>query len=54
MTDNLKDAVSRQGSRAMLKTLSLEGGLHPLRQDGWFKVSQGHTTVEEILRVVQD
>jgi type II secretory ATPase GspE/PulE/Tfp pilus assembly ATPase PilB-like protein len=28
--------------------------LHPLREDGWNKVLDGVTTVEEILRVTEE
>ncbi len=54
MTDDLKDAITHQASRSALKALAVEGGLVPLRHDGWTKVMQGNTTVEELLRVVQE
>jgi type II secretory ATPase GspE/PulE/Tfp pilus assembly ATPase PilB-like protein len=54
MTDDLKDAVTHKRSRSQVRALALEGGLVPLRTDGWTKVQQGHTTVEELLRVVQE
>jgi type II secretory ATPase GspE/PulE/Tfp pilus assembly ATPase PilB-like protein len=54
MTDELKDAITHKRSRSALKSFSQAAGLVPLRQDGWAKVLQGLTTVEELLRVVQD
>ena len=54
MTDDLKDAITHKASRSALKALAVEGGLVPLRHDGWTKVMQGNTTVEELLRVVQE
>jgi len=54
MSDALKDAISRRSSRSALRSVAQEGGLRPLRLDGWAKVQAGLTTVEEVLRVVQD
>jgi type IV pilus assembly protein PilB len=31
---------------------AISNGMAPLRQDGWWKVSQGLTSIDEILRVV--
>jgi len=54
MTDDLRDAVLRGLPRAQLRALAAEEGMVPLRADGWSKVRTGLTTVEEVLRVVQD
>lgn len=54
LTDAIKDAITRGATRAQLRTLAVESGMVPLRADGWSKVEAGLTTVEEVLRVVQD
>jgi len=54
MTESVKDAIVRRAPRAELKRLALESGLTPLRVDGWNRVQGGLTTVEEVLRVIQD
>ena len=54
MSDQLKDAITRRGSRMQLRALAAEAGLTPLRADGWAKVEAGLTTVEEVVRVIQD
>jgi type II secretory ATPase GspE/PulE/Tfp pilus assembly ATPase PilB-like protein len=54
ITDDFRDAVAARASRAELRTLAATGGLVPLRADGWGKVEAGFTTVEEVVRVVQD
>ena len=54
ITDDFRDAVAARASRAELRTLAANGGLVPLRADGWSKVEAGFTTVEEVVRVVQD
>jgi general secretion pathway protein E len=54
MTDAVRDAVVRRSSRAALRALAQKEGMQRLRSDGWAKVEAGLTTVEEVLRVVQD
>jgi type II secretory ATPase GspE/PulE/Tfp pilus assembly ATPase PilB-like protein len=54
MSDELKDAIARRASRTQLRALATDAGLTPLRLDGWAKVEAGLTTVEEVLRVIQD
>jgi general secretion pathway protein E len=53
MTDAVREAVGRRGSRAALPCVAKEAGMSPLRTDCWAKVEAGLTTVEEVLRVVQ-
>lgn len=54
VTDDVRDAIAARASRAQLRALAERAGLVPLRADGWEKVQQGLTTVEEVARVVQD
>lgn len=54
VTDDLKDAITRQASRSQLRTMAVSAGLVPLRTDGWEKAKSGLTTIEEVLRVVQE
>jgi type II secretory ATPase GspE/PulE/Tfp pilus assembly ATPase PilB-like protein len=54
MTDDLRDAIAAGASRVQLRTLAAAAGLAPLRSDGWQKVEAGLTTVEEVVRVIQD
>ncbi len=53
LDDQLKDAIVRGVTRIELRTMAEEHGMRPLRVDGWSKVEAGLTTVEEVLRVVQ-
>ncbi|HEX2778581.1 MAG TPA: hypothetical protein VHM30_03710, partial [Gemmatimonadaceae bacterium] len=53
MDDRLKDAIVGRASRATLRTLAQDAGMHTIRADGWSKIEAGHTTLEEVLRVVQ-
>ena len=54
VSDDMKDAITHQRSRSQLRAIATEAGLVPLRDDGWQKVQAGLTTVEEVLRVVQE
>jgi general secretion pathway protein E len=53
LDEALKDAIVRGVSRLELRTMAEQHGMRPLRVDGWNKVQAGVTTVEEVLRVVQ-
>jgi type IV pilus assembly protein PilB len=44
-------AVTRASS-ADITRVAVEQGMATLRMDGWAKAQLGHTSVEEILRVV--
>ncbi len=54
MNDSLKEALMDGGSRARIADLARSGGMRLLREDGWAKVRDGLTTVEEVLRVIQE
>ena len=54
VTDDLRDAIASRAPRAQLRALATSAGLIPLRRDGWSKVQAGLTTVEEVMRVIQD
>ena len=51
MTEEISSVVVRNGSLAEVREIAAAQGMRPLRQDGWQKVSQGLTTIEEVLRV---
>jgi general secretion pathway protein E len=54
ITDDVRDAIATRASRADLRALAGDAGLVPLRADGWQRVESGLTTVEEVIRVVQN
>ena len=53
MNDNLRDMVTRNPDVTQLRKLCRERGLVTLRVDGFQKVMNGLTTVDEILRVTE-
>jgi type II secretory ATPase GspE/PulE/Tfp pilus assembly ATPase PilB-like protein len=54
MDDALRECVVRRAPRAELRAAARAAGMQPMRADAWGKVRSGLTTVEEVLRVVQD
>ncbi len=54
VSDELRDAIAARGTRSQLRAVATANGLVTLRSDGWQKVEAGLTTVDEVIRVVQD
>jgi len=53
ITEPLRRLVMRHATGSELKTRATLDGMLTLRQDGWRRVLQGHTTIEEVVRVTQ-
>ena len=53
ITEPLRKLIMRKADGGELKQSAITGGMETLRQDGWRRVSQGKTTVEEVVRVTQ-
>jgi len=53
MTDSIKSTVLKTSDSNVIKKQAIDEGLHTLREDGARKVSDGLTTIEEVLRVTQ-
>ena len=51
MSSRLQEAIQRRGSGPELRELAMREGMIPLRKDGWLKVRDGVTSIEEVLRV---
>jgi len=51
VTPQLQEMITRRESNAALKELARSQGMHSLREDGWDKVAEGTTTIEEVVRV---
>ncbi|MFN0017968.1 MAG: GspE/PulE family protein [Pirellulaceae bacterium] len=54
INDELRDAIVASSTVADLRRLGTAGGMVTLRQDGFRKVREGLTTVEEILQIAGD
>ena len=51
VTEEVEQLVVRRATGGEMRDLAIEQGMIPLREDGWSKVTQGLTTIEEVLRV---
>ncbi|HRA07728.1 MAG TPA: type II secretion system protein GspE, partial [Propionicimonas sp.] len=51
VTEEMEQLVVRNSTGNELRALAIAQGMVPLRMDGWHKVTQGLTTIEEVLRV---
>lgn len=52
MTPQLGDLVMRSAGPDEIRVVARQAGMSTLREDGWAKVGQGLTSVEEVLRAV--
>src|SRR5205085_9264808 len=48
--DVIKDLVVQRTNAGVIRMKALEGGMRTLRQDGWLKVLNGTTTIDEVAR----
>ena len=54
VTDEIRALILQRRDSQVLKDLARQRGMRTLRQDGWLRVKQGMTTVQELLRVTQE
>ncbi len=50
----IRDAILRKASASDLKRVAIRSGMTTMLQDGIYKVREGVTTIEEILRVIHE
>jgi general secretion pathway protein E len=53
ITEPLRRLIMRRRDGSELKQCAIAEGMETLRQDGWRRVAQGRTTIEEVVRVTQ-
>jgi general secretion pathway protein E len=51
MSTRLQELIQRRAPASELRDLAIREGMVPLRKDGWNRVAQGVTSIEEVLRV---
>jgi len=54
VTEKISKLILERASAAVIEKQAKEEGMITLKQDGYLKVAEGTTTVEEILRVAQE
>ncbi|MEA2022448.1 MAG: GspE/PulE family protein, partial [Candidatus Caldatribacteriota bacterium] len=50
ITDNIRELISKNATTAILRDEAIKEGMQLLKEDGFAKVCQGITTIEEVLR----
>jgi type II secretory ATPase GspE/PulE/Tfp pilus assembly ATPase PilB-like protein len=53
MTEPVKDLIMIRSSADAIWRKAIEGGMRTMQEDGWEKVQEGVTTLEEVARVTQ-
>jgi type II secretory ATPase GspE/PulE/Tfp pilus assembly ATPase PilB-like protein len=54
VSEGIESLVIQRSSASIIKQKSIAEGMRTLRDDGWDKVMQGVTTVDEVLRVSEE
>ncbi len=54
ITEPLRKLIMQKRDGSELKQCAIAEGMQTLRQDGWRRVAQGKTTIEEVVRVTQN
>ena len=54
ITDEIRPLIVSNASAGVIKQTALDQGMKTLRDDGWEKVLEGITTIDEILRVTEE
>jgi general secretion pathway protein E/type IV pilus assembly protein PilB len=54
VTEAIESLVIQRASSSVIKQKAFAEGMRTLRDDGWDKVMQGFTTIDEVLRVSEE
>jgi general secretion pathway protein E/type IV pilus assembly protein PilB len=54
VTEGVRAMILRRASGGEIRRQTIREGMRTLRDDGWRHVTEGHTTVDEVLRVTKD
>jgi general secretion pathway protein E len=54
LSDELRRSIMKNEDAGILTTIARREGMTTLREDGWAKIANGTTTVDEVLRVTQE
>ena len=54
LNDDIRKLIMTDADAAVLTNAARRNGMHNLREDGWRKIRDGVTTVEEVMRVTQE
>jgi general secretion pathway protein E/type IV pilus assembly protein PilB len=49
--EEIREMACERGASTVIKQAAVQSGMRTLRQDGWQKVLEGVTSIDEVLRV---
>lgn len=52
--EDIRDLIVKRKPSHMIRKVAIDRGMMPMRTDGWQKIKNGITSVEEVLRVTQE
>ena len=54
VTDEIRKLIMTNADASILTRAARKNGMRNLREDGWRKIQDGVTSVEEVMRVTQE
>jgi type II secretory ATPase GspE/PulE/Tfp pilus assembly ATPase PilB-like protein len=54
LDDEMRKLIMRNADASVLTEAARRNGMQNLREDGWKKIRDGVTTVDEVMRVTQE
>ncbi|MCX5693012.1 MAG: ATPase, T2SS/T4P/T4SS family [Candidatus Omnitrophica bacterium] len=54
MNNQIRDMVLKKAPSGQIKKKALRLGMHTLHMDGWKKITEGLTTISEVMRITQE
>lgn len=54
VNDEIRELIMNRSSAVAIKTAALKNGMTTMTQDGFLKAMEGLTTIEEVLRIIQE
>ena len=54
VNDEIRKLTVGKSDAGLIRKAAIENGMRSLRDDGWLKVKQGITTIDEVIRVTQE
>ena len=54
LNEELRQLIMKDADAGVLTEVARRNGMRSLREDGWLKIANGMTTVEEVIRVTQE
>ena len=52
--EEIRDLATKRSPSNLVKNAAVRAGMITLREDGWHKVLEGTTTIDEVLRVTKE